>query len=114
MAERTLRLPVSAIVHTRDSAATLERALRSLAWADEILVVDLVSADRTREIAAAFAATVHVTPPVPRIDAIRNAWVARARNEWVFVLDSDEWLAEDAAPAIAELLARGGRYDAFA
>lgn len=112
MAER--RVPVSAIVHTRDSEETIERCLRSLAFADEVVVVDMASIDRTVAIARPLATEVHAAPVTPRVDAIRNRWIERLCHEWVLVVDSDEWLAEDAAAEVQRLIAEhGDRYDAF-
>jgi glycosyltransferase involved in cell wall biosynthesis len=108
-------MQVTAIVHTRNSEATLDRALRSLAWAAELIVVDMDSTDRTREIAARYNARIARTPEAPRVDGIRNRYLAEANHEWIFVLDSDEYLADDAAQSIEGLLAEHSRaFDAFA
>lgn len=102
-------------MHTRDSAATLEDALRSLAWADEILVVDMASRDATLEIARRHATRVLETDVAPRIDGIRNRFVDEASGDWVLVLDSDESLADDAGGEIRRLIAaHGADADAFA
>jgi glycosyltransferase involved in cell wall biosynthesis len=106
---------VTAIVHTRNSAATLDRALRSLAWAAELIIVDMGSTDLTREIAERHNARIVQAPEAPRVDGIRNRYLAEASHEWVFVLDSDEYLADDAAQALERLLAEHSRtFDAFA
>lgn len=106
---------ISAIVHTRDAAATLEAALRSLAWADEILVVDMQSRDATRDIARRYATRVVDAPLAPRVDGIRNRWADEASGDWVFVLDADESLADDAGDEIRRLVAtHGPDVDAFA
>lgn len=106
---------ISAVVHTRDAAETLEAALRSLAWADEILVVDMASRDATPEIARRFATRVVETEVAPRVDGIRNRFADEAAGDWVFVLDADESLAADAGDEIRRLVAaHGARCDAFA
>lgn len=112
MAERAR---ISAIVHTRDAAATLEAALVSLAWADEILVVDMASSDATPEIARRLATRVVATEVAPRVDGIRNRWADEASGDWVLVLDADESLAADAGDEIRRLVAaHGADVDAFA
>jgi len=106
---------ISAIVHTRNSAATLEKTLRSLLWADEIIVVDMASADGTLEIARSLAQRVLSIPEYPRVDGIRNRYLEEAKHEWILVLDSDEYLAADAATALRGLIASVGmKFDAFA
>jgi glycosyltransferase involved in cell wall biosynthesis len=102
-------------VHTRDSAATLEDALRSLAWADEILVVDMASRDATLDLARRYATRVLAAEVAPRVDGIRNRYVDEVTGDWVLVLDSDEVLADDAGAEVRRLVAaHGADVDAFA
>jgi glycosyltransferase involved in cell wall biosynthesis len=89
--------------------------LASIAWADEILVIDMQSEDDTTAIAATAGARVIETPIHARVDAVRTKFLSAAKHEWILVLDSDEYLADDAKTAIEALLARHGEdVDAFA
>ena len=107
--------PITCIVHTRNSEATLEAALASVAWADELLVVDMASEDRTREIAAKYEARILEAPEAPRVDGIRNRYLEAASHEWILVLDSDERLADDGEEEVRRLVAEAGTdVDAFA
>lgn len=111
----TERPPISVLIHTRDAAATLGRALDSVVWAEERVVVDMTSNDETVAIATRAGARVVAIPPHPRVDDVRTAALAEARHEWMLVLDADEHLADDAEEAIAALLREhAGRADAFA
>ncbi len=106
---------ISAIVHTRNSERTLEQALRSVRWADELVVVDMSSSDRTVEIARAVADRVVSIPPTDRVDGVRNQFLKELSGDWIFVLDSDEWLAIDAEGEVRRLVTElGARVDAFA
>lgn len=106
---------ITGIVHTRNSAATLDRALASFRWVDELIVVDMESTDDTRRIAERYADCVLDVPFHHRVDGVRNDFLGLPRHDWVFVLDSDEYLAADAADASAALLREeGDRFDAFA
>jgi glycosyltransferase involved in cell wall biosynthesis len=106
---------VSVIVHTRNSAATLRRCLESVSWAGEVIVVDMESSDNTREIAGTCGARVLETPAHPRVDAVRTQFLASATHEWILILDSDEYLADDAGEQVASLVAGyAANYDAFA
>lgn len=112
---RTPDSKVSFVVHTRNSEKVLEKALGSISWADEIIVVDMDSSDGTVDIARRHKARIMNAPTVSRVDGIRNRYLETARNNWIFVLDSDEYLANDAEENIAFLLSKhGSRYDAFA
>lgn len=109
------RPAITAIVHTRDSAETLAKALASLRWAEELIVADMDSRDETLEIARRYGARIIPLEPVPRVDGVRDRVTALAAHPWILVLDSDEWLAEDAESGVAALIAeQGDRFDAFA
>jgi hypothetical protein len=45
---------------------------------------------------------------VPRVDGIRNNFIERAQHEWIFILDSDEYLSADAAQEVRNLLQEYG------
>ncbi len=85
------RAPVTAVLITLNEEHNLEYALRSLRpWCDEIIVVDMLSEDRTAEIAANYADLVLPHERIQAFDRARGAGIARARNEWILVLDADE------------------------
>jgi glycosyltransferase involved in cell wall biosynthesis len=115
MVDMNLHEKVSAMVYTLDSERTLEKTLQSLTWVDELIVVDMGSTDLTLEIAARYAANIRMIPKAPRIDGVRNAALDFASHPWVLVVDSDEYLAEDAGEVLREYIHKyGARYDAFA
>lgn len=97
-------MKLSIITHTRDSAATLPRLLETTSWADERLIVDMASTDDTVARAEAAGCRVLHAEVAPRVDGIRNDYLDLASNEWVLVLDSDEYLANDAEEAIEQLI----------
>jgi glycosyltransferase involved in cell wall biosynthesis len=106
---------VTCIVHTRNSEATLEQCLQSVAWVDELIVVDMESSDRTVPIARGFAARLFSGPPVPRVDGIRNRYLEEAAHPWIIVLDSDEYFAADGEEIIRTLISENeDLFDAFA
>ena len=106
------RVPVSVTVITLDEERNLARCLASVAWADEIVVVDAGSVDRTGAIAARFGARV-VANPWPGYAAQKNGAAAEARNDWILSLDADEWLEAGADREIAAAVA-GSSHAAFA
>ena len=99
------RPPLSAVVTTLDNAGTLEACLASLAFCDEIVVLDSGSSDATREIAARHGARVYVEP-FKGYGPQKQSAVDKAVHDWVLLLDADEFLAPGAADVIlAELAA---------
>jgi glycosyltransferase involved in cell wall biosynthesis len=81
------------VVLAQNSADVLPRCLRSLAFADEVLVVDGGSNDGTAGMAADLGARVIVNP-WPGFTAQRRFALEHARHAWVFVCDSDEEASE--------------------
>lgn len=85
---------IAGIVLTLNEEQDLSRALRSLSWCDELLVVDSGSTDRTRQIAAKCGARFvqHIQKPPFLITDQRN-WAldnAGLTSDWVLFLDADE------------------------
>src|SRR6266853_4777289 len=93
---------ITAAIITFNEAENIQAACESVAWADEILVVDSESTDNTREIAARCGARV-----------IRNAWrgfsaqkqfaTDAAAHDWIFSLDADERVSPELQAAIGSL-----------
>lgn len=98
--------PLSVTVITRDAAATLARCLESVAWADEILVVDSGSQDATLAIAGRLASRVEHRDWLGYGAQKRHA-AERVRHDWVLSLDADEWVSPELAAAIQDLLRQG-------
>jgi len=83
-------VPLSAVLIAQDEEKTIGDALASVAFCDEIVLVDSGSADRTRAIAEAAGARVIVNAPWPGFVAQRDFATRAARHDWVLALDADE------------------------
>lgn len=81
---------ISTVVLTKNSEKTLARCLKSLAWSDEIIIIDDYSTDKTIRIAKEYKARVFKRKLNGNFAAQRNFGLTKARNDWVFFLDSDE------------------------
>lgn len=93
------RLPrLSVIVITRNEAAHIRRCLESVAFADEIVVVDSGSEDDTVTIAQSCGARVVTHADWPGFGPQKNRALDLARGEWVLSIDADETVT----PALAE------------
>lgn len=99
--------PISAVVTSFNSAITLEACLRSLAFCDEVLVLDSGSTDGSRELAASLGARVHEQPFLGYA-AQKQSAVDRAAHDWVLLLDSDEWLGDEAPSLVRAAVAANG------
>ncbi|HEX8909264.1 MAG TPA: glycosyltransferase, partial [Anaeromyxobacteraceae bacterium] len=106
---------LSVTVITQDEEANLPRLLASVQGvADEVIVVDSGSKDRTVELARAAGARVF-SNPWPGFRAQKAFALAQAEGDYVLNLDADEWLDPTLARALrAELDRPGGpRADAY-
>jgi len=99
------QLRLSVVMIVRDEAAVIRRALDSVAWADEIVVLDSGSTDDTVAICRQYTDHVFETD-WPGFGAQKNRALSHARGTWVLSLDADEWLSEALAAQIRALLAR--------
>lgn len=97
------REPLSVVVTTLDNAATLERCLASVAWADEIVVLDSGSRDATLEIAKKYTSNIHAQP-FAGYSAQKQRAIVLAAHDWVLLLDADEALGDGARVAIEAAL----------
>jgi len=95
--------PVSAIVITKNEADAIADALKSLAWADEIIVVDAESTDSTVAIARQFTERVYVRAWKGYVDQ-KNHAASLATHDWIFSLDADERVTDDLSTEIRALL----------
>jgi glycosyltransferase involved in cell wall biosynthesis len=92
---------LSATIITRNEARNLARAIRSLACADEVIVVDGESTDDTATIAQSLGASV-ITHPFAGFAAQKNFATSQARHDWILSLDADEELNPVAQQAIEQ------------
>jgi glycosyltransferase involved in cell wall biosynthesis len=102
-----VRLGLTAIVTTFNEEENIKACLERLAFADEILVVDSFSTDRTLAIARGF----------PRVKAVQHTYFGSAAQKnwamdqvatpWILIVDADERVPEPLAREIQTLLERG-------
>jgi glycosyltransferase involved in cell wall biosynthesis len=104
------RYSLSVIVITYNEATLIERCLRSVQWADEIIIVDSGSTDDTRDIATQLGAIVHNTAMPewenrwPGFGAQKNRTLSFATKDWVLSIDADEYLSTELSHEIQDML----------
>jgi glycosyltransferase involved in cell wall biosynthesis len=98
------RAPLSAVLITRNAAGILEPCLESLAFVDEIVVVDSGSTDGTQELARKRGARV-VAKEWLGYGRQKQFAVEQARHDWVLCVDSDERISPGLAASIGAALA---------
>ncbi|HTT13112.1 MAG TPA: glycosyltransferase family 2 protein [Burkholderiaceae bacterium] len=105
------RLSVALI--TFNEERNLAACLRSVSFADEIVVIDNASTDRTREIAREFGARVLEVQDWPGFGPQKNRAVDACTGDWILALDADERVEEPLRAEIEQALARAD-FDVYA
>ena len=94
---------LSVFVTTFNNARTLDACLGSVAWADQIVVLDSFSTDSTCDIARRHGCELYQHEFLGYGPQKQMA-LEKTRNEWVLLLDADEMLSEPLAAEIQQLL----------
>ena len=107
------KTPLSVVVIAKNEEKNIGDCLASAQWADEIILVDGFSSDKTVEIAKRF--TDKIFQRKMDVEGIHRNWAyQKARNEWVLSLDADEMVTPELAGEIRALLEKGTEFNGFA
>jgi len=95
-----------------NEAEKIEDAIKSVSFADEVVVMDSFSTDNTARIAEAHGARV-VQTPFQGFGKLRNDAIAACSHNWIFSLDSDERCTEAARNEILTIINTKDSLDAY-
>lgn len=85
------RPKISAVINVRNEAEQLEICLKSIKdFADEIIIIDMMSSDGSREIAQKYTLNVFPYKPLKYVEPARNFGLSKATGKWILLLDPDE------------------------
>src|SRR4051794_12037765 len=96
-------IPVSVTIITLNEEANIAKAIQSVQWASETIIVDSGSTDKTVEIAKACGAKV-LYRPWTGYGQQKNFAQEQASHDWVLNIDADETVGPDLASEIQETL----------
>jgi (heptosyl)LPS beta-1,4-glucosyltransferase len=113
LASRGLEMEkISVTIITKNEEKNIGRCLESLQWADEIIVVDTNSDDKTVEICNQY--TDHVfNESWHGYGKQKNICAAKAQNRWILNIDSDEIVTPELTEEIQEVLKEGPKYPVY-
>lgn len=95
-------MKISAVVNTLNEEKNIARCLDSVkSWADEIVVVDDGSTDRTVEIAQGYTAKIYHHQSVGYVEPARIFAVDKASYDWIFLIDADEEVPQELANSLS-------------
>jgi len=105
-------IPLSVIIITKNAAVHIEACLTSVAWIDEIIVVDCGSTDNTVPLCRSFTDKIFITDDWPGFGPQKNRALAKATGKWVLSIDADERITSDLKEEIKQVIMTA-RYAAF-
>jgi len=106
-------MSISVVIITLNEEDNIDSCLETVKWADEVIVVDGGSKDRTVEKARRFGAKTYEIP-FRDFSSQKNAALEKATGDWIFLVDADERVTSDLAREIQKVVEKGERRQAFA
>ncbi len=100
------KMNVSVVIIAKNEERKIARCLESVRWADDVIVVDGMSTDKTVDIAKSFGAKVVSHEFTGSFADDRNVGMDRASHEWVLTLDADEVVTDAFRVRLAEALSK--------
>ncbi|MFA6321081.1 MAG: glycosyltransferase family 2 protein [Candidatus Omnitrophota bacterium] len=107
MTDASARQRLSVVVLTKNEEDILVRCLESVKWADEIIVIDDESCDKTVEIARRYTDKVISHPLNNNFSEQRNLGLDKSSGDWILQMDADERVTEGLREAILVILKNG-------
>jgi len=96
---------LSVVLITYNEESNIKDCLQSIGQlADEIIVVDGQSKDKTRQIAKAMGAKVFKVPNIPNFDKNKQIGINKAKSKWILQLDADERLTPKLSQEISKVI----------
>ena len=109
-----MREKISVIVITRNEEKNIRGCLDSVKWADEIVLIDQTSTDKTLEIAGEYTNKIFITEYKGFCEPDRMFAISKTSNEWILYIDADERISDNLRDEIISLLGRGeDKFDAY-
>lgn len=105
-------MKLSVILITMNEEGFVRTCLESVAWADEIIVVDSGSTDSTTDICREYTDRILMTD-WPGPGAQRNRAIDMATGDWILALDADEWVTPELKAEIQAVIREPGNRVAF-
>ena len=100
---------ISAVIATKNEENNIRECLESVKWADEIVVVDDVSTDRTVDICKEYTSKIYVNDSKGSFHINKNLGIEKSGGDWILSIDSDERITTELAFEIKDVILRSDR-----
>jgi glycosyltransferase involved in cell wall biosynthesis len=103
---------LSVVISAYNEEKKIKDCLESVKWADEIILLNNSSTDKTEEIARKYTNKIYTQKNDPlSIDLQKNLGIEKATGEWILILDADERVAPELTEEIKAILSSQPRND---
>lgn len=102
---------ISVVINTFNEEVNIEKAIKSVSWADEILVCDMNSGDHTVEISKKLGAKIFNHKKMDYVEPARNYAISKATGDWILILDADERVPQSLAIRLQEIVGKTKQID---
>lgn len=99
-----MKIPVSVVISAYNVEDKIGDCLKSVEWADEVIVIDNESTDKTGTIAKDYGAVVYKKKNNLMLNVNKNFGFSKAKHEWILSLDSDERVTPELAEEIRQIV----------
>lgn len=97
---------ISVVINTLNEAQSIEKVIKSVSWADELIICDMYSDDKTVEITKKAGAKVFFHKREDFVESARNFAVSKASSDWILVLDPDEEIPASLADRLKDIASK--------
>lgn len=104
---------LTVVILAKNAVERIAKCLESVKFADEVILIDDESTDKTIEIAKKFNAIIYKRKLDDNFAQQRNFGIKKAKNEWVLFVDDDEIVSEKLKGEILEILRKAHDDDTF-
>lgn len=105
-------IKLTVIIPTLNEEEFVARAIESASFADEILLIDSYSKDRTVEIAKKYEVAIYQRH-FDDFSSQKNYAIDKAQNDWIFILDADETISPELREEVVSVLKKEDLYEAY-
>ncbi|MDH5717484.1 MAG: glycosyltransferase family 2 protein [Spirochaetia bacterium] len=105
-------IPLSVIIITKNEEINIKRCLESVKWANEIIVIDSHSTDKTVSICKNFTTKVY-SKNWPGFGIQKNRALSLCTNDWILSIDADEVIPKPLQEEIINVISKNNSYDGY-
>lgn len=106
-------MKLSTVILAKNEERHVGRAIESVEFSDEILVIDDLSIDQTAEIAREMGAMVYQRGLNDNFSQQRNFGLKKSRGEWILFIDADEYLSKELQEEIRKIIKEESKFSAY-